>query len=342
MSSTFALDAIDQLLETPHPAVKRWLREDVVFVVVPLVNPDGNMAYLKEKLLGRKNGRDNDGDFKRGHRDGVDHNRNYPFKWHWQGETASSSKIRSRYYRGPSPGSEPETQAMMRLAESERFAGSISFHTGTLAILAPYTINKVKNPSPNEAWTVAEHIAKQITGHPEGFVPVKKNLYSVDGTDQDWLRNSHGTLALLVEGADNWIVEAKVRRKMVFWIRKSWTLLVDRYLDGAAVGGVVFDAVMRPIEADVSFAEIYRPEKETWTSRCRDGRFDRYLSRAGSYTLRVKLGERVVEKKIDVNDRKRVKTSVVMPVLTTEPAKCPTIFDGLAEPAVVIDVPVAK
>src|SRR5690606_35671994 len=113
-------------------------------------------------------------------------------------ETGSSSKIHNRYYRGPAPASEPETQAMMRLAQSERFAGSISFHTGTLAILAPYTIPRVKNPTPNEAWTVAEQIAKEITGHPEGLVPVKKNLYAVDGTDQDWFRNTHGTLALLV------------------------------------------------------------------------------------------------------------------------------------------------
>lgn len=338
MSSMFALDAIDKLLEDRHPAVPRWLREDVVFVVVPLVNPDGNMAYLKDKLLGRKNGRDTDGDGKRGHTDGVDLNRNYPFRWHSLGEQGSSSKIHSRYYRGPSPGSEPETQAVMRLAESERFAGSISFHTGTLAILAPYTIPKVKNPTPNEAWTVAEGIAKEITGHPEGFVPVKKNLYAVDGTDQDWMRNEHGTVALLVEGADNWLVDVRTRKKMVFWIRRSWVNLVDRYLDGAAVGGHVYDAVMRPIEADVSFAEIYRPEKESWTSRCRDGRFDRYLSKPGDYTLTVTLGEHEAKKTVSVRKEKRTKTNVVLPVLVTEPARCPTIWSSDEQPAKVMGV----
>ncbi len=341
MSSTFALDAIDQLLEHKHPAVKRWWREGVVFVVVPLVNPDGNTLYLNKRLAGRKNGRDTDQDGNRGHLDGVDLNRNYPFKWRFLGERGSSSNGRNRYYRGPSPASEPETQAMMRLAESERFAGSISFHTGTLAILAPYTIPHVKNPSPNEAWTVAEEIARQVIAHPEGFLPVKRNLYAVDGTDQDWLRNSYGTLALLVEGAKSRAVDAKTRHKMVFAIRKTWTALVDRYLDGAAVGGVTVDAVLRPIEAEVSFAEIYRPERETWTSRCRDGRFDRYLSRAGSYTLRVKLGEYVVQRKIRVSARKRQRTRVVMPVLRTKRATCPTLFSDVARPATVIEVSVA-
>ncbi len=339
MSTTFAMDAIDNLLEHRHPAVRRWMREEVVFVVVPLVNPDGNFYYKRQSKLGRKNGRDNNGDGTRGKSEGVDLNRNYPFRWHTLGERGSSSKIRSRYYRGPSAGSEPETQAMMRLAASERFAGSISFHTGTLAILAPYTIPKVKNPTPNEAWTVAEEIAKRITGHPEGFMPVKKNLYAVDGTDQDWFRHEHGTLALLVEGADNWLVEWKERKKMVFWIRRSWTTLVDRYLDGAAVGGVAYDAVLRPIQADISFEEIYRPEKEVWTSRCRDGRFDRYLSKKGKYTLVAKAGDVVAKEPVEVTKTKRTKANIVLPVLVEKRGRCPTIFDGTTRPPKVSAIP---
>lgn len=338
MSSTFALDAIDKLLEHRHPAVPRWLREDVVFVVVPLVNPDGNMAYLKGNGLGRKNGRDNNGNGERGHAEGVDLNRNYPFQWHALGERASSSKSHSRYYRGPSAGSEPETQAMMRLAESERFAASISFHTGTLALLAPYTIPQVKNPTPNEAWTVAEEIAKQMVGHPEGLVPVRQNLYPVDGTDQDWFRHSHGTLALLVEGAKTWQVEPKKKDEILRSVRYAWTKIVDRYLDGAAVGGHVRDAVGRPLEAEVAFEEIYRPEKERWTSRCRDGRFDRYLSKAGDYTLVVKHGDVVSKTKVTVTAKKRVITDVTLPVLISEPAVCPTLLGGPARAATLLPV----
>lgn len=338
MSSTFALDTIDKLLENRHPAVPRWLREDVVFVVVPLVNPDGNMAYLLGKGLGRKNGRDNDENGERGHAEGVDLNRNYPFQWHALGEMASSSKSHSRYYRGPSAGSEPETQAMMRLAESERFAASISFHTGTLALLAPYTIPQVKNPTPNEAWTVAEEIAKQMIGHPEGLVPVRQNLYPVDGTDQDWFRHQHGTLALLVEGAKAWQVEPRKKDEILRAVRYAWTKLVDRYLDGAAVGGRVRDAVGRPLEAEVAFAEIHRPEKERWTSRCRDGRFDRYLSKAGDYTLVVTHGDVVVKTAVAVSAKKRALTDVTLPVLITEPAVCPTLFGGEAKAATVLRV----
>ncbi len=342
MSSTFALDVIDQLLEHRHPAVPRWLKEDVVFVVVPLVNPDGNMASLRDKHLGRKNGLDGDGDGVREATEGVDLNRNYPFRWGALGEMASSSDIHSRYHRGPQPGSEPETRAIMRLAESERFVASISFHTGTLAVLAPYTIPLVKDPSPNEAWVVAEHIAKQMVGHPEGLVPVRKNLYPVDGTDQDWLRHEHGTLALLVEGAKHWRVKPDEKAKIVRSVRYAWTKLVDRYLEGAAVGGRVLDVMGRPLEAEIAFEEIYRPEKERWTSRCRDGRFDRYLSKGGQYTLVATLGGHRTTRSVVVRSDKRTRLDVTLPVLVVEPAVCPTLAGGESREALVIGVDDAK
>jgi hypothetical protein len=330
MSPTFVLDAIDALLaDKSHRRLER-----LVFAMVPLVNPDGNFARLEAGLMGRKNGRDNDGDGKLGGADGVDLNRNYPFQWSYLGESEqSSSQIYSRYYRGPGPGSEPETRAMMRLAEQERFAASISFHTGTLAVLAPYTMPHLRDPEPNEALVVAEEVAKHIKNHPEGGVPVRRNLYPVDGTDQDWLRNRFGTLALLVEAVKTWQVDIAGRAKIVNSIRPSWMALADRYLDGPSLGGRVLDAVGRPLEAEVDVVEIARPEKERWTSRCSDGRFDRYLARAGSYTLRVALPDgTTVERKLEVGAG-HVELDVVLPVLVVEAARCPTIASETRTPA---------
>jgi hypothetical protein len=332
MSSTFALDAIDRILKDPS---SRWVSE-LVFIVVPLVNPDGNYARLEGGLMGRKNGRDNDGDGKLGGADGVDLNRNYPFQWNHLGESQqSSSEIHSRYYRGPEGGSEPEVRAMMRLAEIERFAASISFHTGTLAVLAPYTMPHLVDPVPNEALTVADDVARSILGHPEGGVPVRRNLYPVDGTDQDWLRYHHGTLALLVEAVRKWQVDVAKRTVIVNAIRSSWMTLADRYLDGPSLGGRVLDALGRPLEAEVSLAEVERPQKERWTSRCKDGRFDRYLAKAGTYTLRVALdGGAVLEEKVVVD--KHVERDIYLPLLVTEAARCPAIGSEGATPAKVI------
>jgi hypothetical protein len=286
MSTWFVLDAIGTLLEDDSPATQRIL-DELVVVAVPLVNPDGNYLTTRKKLVGRKNGRDNDGNGRRSLAEGVDLNRNYPFRWGALGEKGSSKHPISQYYRGPHAASEPETRAMMRLANSERFAAAISYHTGTIAILAPYTIDGVRSPEPHVPRLVALEIASQIRTHPEGGFPVRKNLYPVDGTDQDWMFATHGTLALLIEGADDGGRPQAIRRLMVEAVRKTWQALCARYLDGPAIVGRVIDSAGHPVEAVVSIDEVRTFEGERWTSRCRDGRFDRFVARRGQHTLRV-------------------------------------------------------
>ncbi|MCK4432155.1 MAG: zinc carboxypeptidase, partial [Candidatus Aminicenantes bacterium] len=74
--------------------------------IIPLVNPDGLEYSIHFYRYWRKNMRDNgDGSY------GVDLNRNYGFKWGY--DNAGSSPIPfSGTYRGKSPFSEPETQAI--------------------------------------------------------------------------------------------------------------------------------------------------------------------------------------------------------------------------------------
>lgn len=268
--------------------VKRWLDELVIWCV-PAVNPDGVWATLNgHPRSGRKNGRDTDSNGKIDSMDGVDLNRNYPFRWGFLGEVGSSSKPASFYYRGPEPGSEPETQAMMRLGESEHFAASISFHTGTVALLAPYTIDNVKDPMPNEAWQIGEHLVAGLGPHPQGKpFTLKRKLYSVDGTDQDWYRARFGTLAFLVEGARRDAKDEAERYAIVHTVRPSWIRLFERYLDGPTISGRVLDATGKPVIATVAIAEQPTYEGEVWETRCRDGRFDRFVPAPGRYTLRI-------------------------------------------------------
>src|SRR5690606_41971736 len=63
--------------------------------------------------LWRKNLRDVNGDGAIGTGDGVDLNRNFPYKWGYDDE-GSSPNPTSPTYRGASPGSEPETKAIDR------------------------------------------------------------------------------------------------------------------------------------------------------------------------------------------------------------------------------------
>jgi hypothetical protein len=318
MAVNFALDAVQALLEDN---VADGALEDVVFVVVPLVNPDGNHHRLVDNFFGRKNGRDNDKNGTRDHEEGVDLNRNYPFRWGALGENGSRSKATHKWYRGPSAGSEPETQGMMRLANSEKFVAAMSFHTGTLALCAPYTIPNVKQPEPDAAWIVGHEIVAQLPPHPEGPVPVKRRLYPLDGNDQDWHRHANGTLAFLWEGAKHWL--AHRRPQLLVPARASWMWLAKRFVNGPSVSVRTFDMAGNPLAAEIAFDEVVHFEGERWTTRCRDGRFDYILPRKGTYTVTVSAGGRTVKRKVEVTDG-RPTVNVMLPVLTDRPAVCPT------------------
>jgi hypothetical protein len=305
--------------------VKRWLDELVVWCV-PVVNPDGVWASLNgHPRSGRKNGRDNNENSRIDSGDGVDLNRNYPFRWGSLGEVGSSSKAQSYYYRGPEPASEPETRAMIRLAESEHFAGAISYHTGTVAVLAPYTIDNVQDPAPNEAWLIGEQLVAGLPPHPQGkpFV-LKRKLYSVDGTDQDFYRQRFGTLAYLVEAARRDAKDDGERIAIVRSVRPVWMRLFDRYLDGPSLSGRVLDAAGHPVRAVVGIVEQQLHEGELWHSRCRDGRFDRFLPGPGRYTLRVQAeGAPAIEQVVEVTGPR---TQIELRIPTTLPKpSCPSL-----------------
>ena len=197
MSTEFCYKIIEELLQKKNAEYLKKYR----FWIVPIVNPDGSENHWDfNRWSGRKNGRKT----KKGSWDrlsGVDINRNYPFRW---GEASkwTSKNPRSVYYMGPSAGSEPEVQAVMKLAEKEKFVLSITFHTAATKVLSPYTIPGTKNPKPEIARDHAKIIAKYArSGRPgKRKYKVAKNLYPVSGTDQDWHFFKNGTIALLVEG----------------------------------------------------------------------------------------------------------------------------------------------
>lgn len=290
LSTEIALDAVQTLLEGYGRDKKvRRLVDELEIWCVPLVNPDGNVAYLQHGGdAGRKNGRDLDEDGVLEPDEGVDLNRNYPFRWGALGEVGSRSVGRHSRYRGEAPASEPETKAMMGLAERERFVASVSFHTSGTLILAPYTIDGVDNPEPDVAWSIAEELAAKLPRQPnKKSYRVQRNMYAVDGTDQDWHYFAHGTLALLVEAAYHNPISRRLRTTTVERTRPSWLLLAERVRSGPRVYGRVTDDAGAPLEATVRLVEVTLKSGEVWTSRPRDGRYDRLLPKEGRWTLRV-------------------------------------------------------
>jgi hypothetical protein len=287
----FVLEAADELLHgEPGSELAGWLEERTVWVV-PVVNPDGLHAFLDVSArTGRKNGHDHDGDGARERLEGVDLNRGYPFQWGALGERGSRSRPSSVYYRGEAAGAEPEVVAMMALAKREGFAASISYHTGTVAVLAPYTIPGVKNPVRNEAWSVARELVRAMPRHAQDRrFEVKKNLYPVDGTDQDWHRFAQGTVALLVEGARSSPTRPRARRRVMDSVAPAWRFLLERFTVGRLLDIQVKDTAGRPLRVEVRVSEMAPMSGERWRTRCPTGRVLRAVPRRGKWRVEVHI-----------------------------------------------------
>lgn len=312
LSVEYALDVVQQLLE--DPGSKRWV-DGLEIWCVPLVNPDGNYSYMhRSRANGRKNGRDNDGDGRRDSWDGVDLNRNYPFQWGALGELGSRSLHASGNFRGTGPASEPETQAMMRLADERRFVAAISFHTLATAILSPYTIDGMVNPDKDEAWGFAEKLAAAAPAQPNGRpYKVRRQLYPVDGTDQDWHRHAHGTLAYIVEGSHHNPREPALRGAAIAATRPVWAAMLHEVLTGPMITVHVTDTRGAPAAAEVVIEEQLPRQGERWLTRGRDGRADRVVAAAGRYTVRVTGPAGCAPVRKTVEARPRASVEVVVP-----------------------------
>ncbi|MCO4760222.1 MAG: hypothetical protein KC502_01880, partial [Myxococcales bacterium] len=286
MSTLYVMDAIETILThygTDEEIVR--LIKGVSLWCVPLVNPDGAATFIAESTYsGRKNRRDSGNSA--GAMEGVDLNRNYPFRWGGLGRKGSSTASHSMYYRGDRPGSEPETQAVMRLVDKHRFVASISYHTWGTVILTPYTIDGVTNPEPDDAEPVAALMAEEAGRQPNRRkFRVRRKIYAVDGTDQDWMRAAHGVVALLVEGPTHNPTWPARRVADIEAVRKTWQSLLRRVVGGPTLIGRVVDKSGNPLAADIRVDGVVPPNGERWTTRCHDGRVSRLLPSPGKHVI---------------------------------------------------------
>jgi hypothetical protein len=92
-------------------------------VVTPIMNADGHFQDCRNNW------------------DGVDLNRNYPYMWGMYGTSDTRGTCpASGTYRGPSEGSETETQANMELMRGMNLYVYFSGHTGSNDIVLPWKI----------------------------------------------------------------------------------------------------------------------------------------------------------------------------------------------------------
>ncbi len=162
---------------------------------VPCVNPDGYLYNESEFVYNpntgytlfydwRKNKRDNNGDgvFEPGI-DGVDLNRNYGFNWGLD-DNGSSPEPSSLVYRGPEAFSEPETQALKWLCESNEYLAALNYHSyGNLLIypwgfVTQHTTDQDHFCSLAEAMTSENQYLSGLGG---------EIIYNTNGDADDWM-----------------------------------------------------------------------------------------------------------------------------------------------------------
>lgn len=169
--------------------------------VIPVVNPDGFQYAFDSTRLWRKNRRVNgDGTV------GVDLNRNYPAFW-GRDDVGSSPMPGTETYRGPAPGSEPETQAVMAFHERHQPAVAVSYHSYTNLVLYPYghAAGLLAPDAPRFTATAGTPRAPAIRdGLAESIRPAYHpgpswQLYPTNGDYTEWAYRTHGTLAFTVE-----------------------------------------------------------------------------------------------------------------------------------------------
>ncbi|MEV4972968.1 M14 family metallopeptidase [Streptomyces scopuliridis] len=162
-------------------------------------NPDGyDFTHSSESnRLWRKNLRDVNGDGQITSGDGVDLNRNFPYKWGYDDE-GSSPRPASETYRGAGPGSEPETQAIDRFQKRIGFDYGINYHSAAELLL--YGVGwQVATPTPDDV------LYKALAGTPEnpavpGYYPqVSSELYTTNGEADGHAANVNGTMMFTPE-----------------------------------------------------------------------------------------------------------------------------------------------
>ena len=290
--------------------LETYVREFEIWIV-PVVNPDGLSAYWNRDVsMGRKNGRDTAPPIGRiDRRDGVDLNRNYPFYWKSTNNAASSDRPDNYYYRGPSAASEPETRAMMALAERERFVMAFSFHSWATKVLVPYTIDEVMNPFPHVAQKIGEDLARAaVSFQPAKDYVADRNLYPVDGTDEDWLHFKFGTMAFIIESSYHTPDYGTLGRKCIQGLRSLSLRALELYRRGPVLTVHVRDepseverrladfekrpAIGSPREGmRVRIKEFAYFEGETFTTD-RHGRIDFFLPEPGQFTVEASKDRR--------------------------------------------------
>lgn len=185
------------MVETNTPEIQS-LRDTREMWFVLVYNPDGyDWTFTQGNRLWRKNLRDNDGDGTIEPNEGVDPNRNLATKWNFDDE-GSNTFMPSETYRGPGPGSEPESQAIDNLYNRVDFKTQSNWHSHGKLLLYPESFQVETEVADDPIFTaLAGDDARPAI---PGFDPdLAAELYTTNGDLVGHAYDAYGVLAYTPE-----------------------------------------------------------------------------------------------------------------------------------------------
>lgn len=289
MSPEIGLDIIETLITRYQSdlKIKSYVDSNEIWIV-PMLNVDGNAKVWRGSSMWRKN-------TNYGH--GVDINRNYPHLW--GSCNGSSGWSWSSTYRGPSEGSEPETKALMKLVKDIRPVFDISYHSYSEIVIYPMGCKGARTHTKE----VVEKIGKEI-GESIGYIAgtAWELLYSVDGSDIDWMYNTYQVIPYVIEvnsRSQGFQPDyALWRDKTVEKNRAAWMTVLDK-MSGTGVKGRLDETYPSPqnyhIEVRDEQGEVFQQYKVN-----PNGTYHIVLNE-GKYTLTLAKGRNLImSKKVEL------------------------------------------
>ncbi|XP_021961619.1 carboxypeptidase B [Folsomia candida] len=207
---------MNQIVNNPEDNA---LLDDVDFYFLPIINPDGYEYTFTTNRMWRKTRSRNSASCY-----GVDANRNYDYEWS-SCSGCSSGVCTSETFRGDTPFSEPETEAMRVFIEQSKqsgvnFQSYISVHSYGQYFMLPWGYTPAPPADYEELQMVANYVAGNISavyGTEYTTGSSSTTIYPTDGTSQDW---AYGT------GLFKYVYTAELRDKGIYGFILPPTLIL--------------------------------------------------------------------------------------------------------------------
>lgn len=235
--------------------------------IAPNWNPDGYEYVFSTNNLWRKNRRVFTGGV------GVDLNRNYPFGW--TAPCAGSTSVSNDTYKGPSAGSEAETQTMVALQQNRRFAKLVDFHSYGSEVLWGYSC--LTHPLGTSFFRNEAIALANASGYAGAQRPP-----SAEGEEYEQVLADTGTFAFLIETHTTFQPShaSALAEANQLWPGIQWLLARP-----ISLSGHVTDACTgAPLSANITVNGVNYSNGETNSSFGAFGRYHVFLP-TGNYTL---------------------------------------------------------